>query len=546
MVPTVPSANSMVILLPSSAPTGQAVPVSTVQAPMTAALPLQTTGTTAPPLLLPPTVPLAPQLVLPVPPQMPAAPGNMVPLLVSTQGDTKLMLVPQEVMKNKDPTTLQKMVIAATSVQSQPQATSTPSGAKVNILPKPINTTPKAIKKSPKIPMPKITPAMRRAAAAGLLPSSTIDLTESQETDDKGTESSTDLTETLHKEAIVSTDGFFDPYSLGMRRGCCYVGCKAEPSPQNPLYTFPVDPERRKAWLRACGRDESLGREWLQICKSHFSDESFHEMGYMLPNAVPHQNPLKAPTKVYLLQNKHGQRYTEIELTCPKRREDGMFPCAVLKCHSCYHKDSDEYKMYRFPNPEDEPDRFRAWYELVSHPTLRYSHQVLYEEFVVCERHFEKIYFKNGEKSQGLCDIAIPTWMVPGKRSLKILDYYKKTVEPYLKDIGKVTVELAESEEVSLEENLKTVCVLEKDRLNFLGMGSCLKFTKHELNKLGFSMYKMTKNVYAAIYDLEEGESIKVHTAIIIDDNDTCEKAVLRQILDSHLADEPKPALERA
>nr|CAI5867864.1 unnamed protein product [Callosobruchus analis] len=128
--------------------------------------------------------------------------------------------------------------------------------------------------------------------------------------------------------------------------------------------------------------------------------------------------------------------------------------------------------------------------------------------------------------------------MVPGKRCLKTLQFYQDKVEPYLKEIGRVTVEMVETDDMSLDEDQKTVCVLAKDKITFPGLGNCLKFTKHHLNKHAYTMYKMSKKLYSAVWNIEEGENMKIHTAIIIDDNEECEKAVLQQILDTHQANQ--------
>nr|CAH7764984.1 unnamed protein product [Callosobruchus chinensis] len=337
------------------------------------------------------TTPLKP--ILPAP--APATPGSMIPLLVANNGDTKVMLVPQEIVTTANPDFLQKLLTAAVS-GGQPQ---TPSRPKVtDILPKSTPTIPKVTNILPRIPTPKVTPSMRRAAAANVENTDTIDLT-------------------------------------GNKKGCCYVGCVAEPSTRNPLYNFPVDVERRKAWLRACGHSDLVYYKWLQVCKMHFTDDCFHEKGFLLADAVP-----------TLPRTKPFDR--------PKPRPDGKIPCAVLRCINALGKD--KCAKYRFPNPDVEPDRFEAWAELIFNPTLKYDSSVIYEEFCVCERHFDKVYYEKGDKSLELCSVAIPTLMVPGHITklwfLFGVIFATEIFHMYFFDVtGRVTVEMVETDDVSLD-----------------------------------------------------------------------------------------------
>ncbi|VEN48948.1 unnamed protein product [Callosobruchus maculatus] len=515
--------NNMVILLPSNP-----APVAPSIAPVSVVVPVNP----APQQTVSANVPNPIQPVLPAPPP----PTNMVPLLVSNNGDTKVMLVPQEVITATNPDFLQKMLSAAVS-GGQPQPAAAPSRfTEPTFLPKATPTVPKVTNNLPRIPTPKVTPSMRRTAAANITPTDTIDLTETSEKDDSNVQN--ELPKTSQSPA-------HDQFCCYNKRGCCYVGCIAEPSATNPLYTFPVDVERRKAWLQACGRTDAIYYKWLQVCKMHFTPDCFHEKGFLLPDAVPVQNQYKAPLtcsqpgshKFHSSSNKNQQTLPKPKpLERPKPRPDGLVPCAVLRCINALEKD--KCAKYRFPNPAKERDRFHAWSELVYNPVLKYEPSVIYEEFIVCERHFEPLYYEKGDKSLPLCPVAIPTVMVPGKRTLRSLQFYKDKVEPYLKEIARVTVELVETDDVSLDEKQKTICVLENDQITFPGLGNALKFSKHNLNKHAYTMYKMTKKLYSADWDLEEGENMKIHTAIIIDDNEECEKAVLQQILDTQQVNE--------
>ncbi|VEN48946.1 unnamed protein product [Callosobruchus maculatus] len=311
--------NNMVILLPSNP-----APVAPSIAPVSVVVPVNP----APQQTVSANVPNPIQPVLPAPPP----PTNMVPLLVSNNGDTKwvaiarcpcctsetpnsepninqVMLVPQEVITATNPDFLQKMLSAAVS-GGQPQPAAAPSRfTEPTFLPKATPTVPKVTNNLPRIPTPKVTPSMRRTAAANITPTDTIDLTETSEKDDSNVQN--ELPKTSQSPA-------HDQFCCYNKRGCCYVGCIAEPSATNPLYTFPVDVERRKAWLQACGRTDAIYYKWLQVCKMHFTPDCFHEKGFLLPDAVPVQNQYKAPLtcsqpgshKFHSSSNKNQQEFT--------------------------------------------------------------------------------------------------------------------------------------------------------------------------------------------------------------------------------------------
>lgn len=56
-----------------------------------------------------------------------------------------------------------------------------------------------------------------------------------------------------------------------------------------------------------------------------------------------------------------------------------------------------------------------------------------------------------------------------------------------------------------------------------------------ELNskrKFPYEVYKFFRTGYGLSDDIMVGENIKIHTAIIIDDDDECERQVLQQLVD--------------
>ncbi|KAG5875782.1 hypothetical protein JTB14_023530 [Gonioctena quinquepunctata] len=360
---------------------------------------------------------------------------------------------------------------------------------------------------------------------------------------------------------------------------CIYRGCKNKPNKEIPFFVFPSEKSRYMEWMKACGY-KSFGKHFYayKICRDHFDKDMVKKSGKRLsdtavPKLYPDPKLIMSPTvlpKKYPNPQLTSQRFeshekTETVLNFKDGKEvivirdnstlddppddadvQDELICAVRHCTSMYRLS--EAINHRFPNPASDPERFDIWLKLVANESLiELSKDEIRRSYMVCRKHFESRFYSKlvpSTKEKVLSDLAVPTLNLPADSCLlKEWDYYKVRLKKYLDGLIKgaedtpakpVTLSWLVTDTVRLSDlEDKTRCVLNEDRLSFPGMGCDLFVsTDDKKAKFPYGVYRAVSGAYGLTKDVEMGENVHVHTAIIIDDDDDCERQVLQQLLD--------------
>ncbi|CAG9823422.1 unnamed protein product [Phaedon cochleariae] len=345
---------------------------------------------------------------------------------------------------------------------------------------------------------------------------------------------------------------------------CVYRGCKSKASISNPLLHFPVKSSQYRAWLKACGY-KNFGplSSRYQICSKHFDEKAFDKNGRLIdPSTTPVQyrrsRHIDPPQYVVMgvtsgsIQNSADNNSQE---DLHKDGEDSKCDdadilneidfemlCAVENCVTLYK--GPEALIHKFPHPDNEAERFEMWLRLVANESLDHlnGHEV-HRSYVVCERHFERYFYAEHAAGKRLVQVAVPTLnLVASPDWLNGSIYYEKTIQPHLKRLGldaprAETTWLETGPVILSDQEDKTKCILEKDRLIFPGMGCFLQIADRKPDakilerKFPYKIYRCNKSSYGPAYT-EYGENFSIHTAIVIDDDDESERIVMRYLLE--------------
>ncbi|KAJ8939668.1 hypothetical protein NQ318_016612 [Aromia moschata] len=398
-------------------------------------------------------------------------------------------------------------------------------------------------------------------------PTTIVDLRESIATPSVETLPSTSLLKTETNPISVKIAPL-NPSFIGR---CFYNGCDNTLADGVRFFNFPAEKERYKAWMTACGY-KNLSNEVMNIiikgqkvCSKHFEKDMFLTESVLKRDAMPvdfKTNRTTSSVKPSSVQQTSITTNDGPKISPNNEPNEDSVCCAVKNCGNFYVSKR-KVKFHKFPNPDLDPQRFDMWLKLVANDKLLgISKEEILMKYIVCYKHFEAHFFSNGNKMSQLNSDAVPTLnLTAGIQWFFESDYYKYRLQKYFQEprndnkespslnisdpvldvpSEKEIIEWRKDENPSLQTGTnapedKTKCVLHEDRIDFPGMGRYLymeKSKKLNKRKFPFGVYRQFKSGYGLNNDIDVGESIRIHTAIIIDDDDDCERAVLQQLLD--------------
>nr|XP_023028912.1 uncharacterized protein LOC111517106 isoform X2 [Leptinotarsa decemlineata] len=365
---------------------------------------------------------------------------------------------------------------------------------------------------------------------------------------------------------------------------CAVKNCKSVYKTSTGQYhRFPeprTDSERFDIWRKLVANSnlDNISRKEIcrkyMVCKRHFEKRFYTRSIPTLKEkvlsleAVP---TLHLPADSCLLKEWDNykdrlKKYLDAlaKENAEEDEEKDELVCAVKNCTSVYKISTGQY--HRFPDPKTDSDRFDIWQKFVANNNLdNMTPEEICKKYMVCMRHFEKRFYTRRIptlKEKVLSLEAVPTLHLPADSCLlKEWDYYKDRLKKYLdapaKEKGdieiiedekegqnnehdegppkkKVVSSWVATETVRLSDlHDKTRCVLEKDRLSFPGMGCNLFITSNDTKaRFPYNVYRAFPTCYGMSNTVKPGENVHIHTAIIIDDDDECERQVLQQLMD--------------